>query len=297
MILDKKINVFLAVVEAGNFSSAGRRLSLSQSVVSFHIESLEKELGIMLFKRQGRTISLTDEAEFFYEKVKEISTNALNLEGLLTSYSSNLSNKINLAGNAATCAFVIPPVLTEFKKQDPKTQFSYKYMEHDDIVDSLVDEQLDLAFVGHPVKHRKLITKECFHDKIILVGAPDVVPDTISVKDLPDYPLFWLKQDKGLEFLLSKHLNDAGVPSRNLDIFLELENITILKNFVRAGAGITFLPAVTVAMDLECNLLKEIKVEELTLERDTYMVYRKEKTQKEIITRLISFIEDKNKIS
>lgn len=295
MILDKKINVFMAVVESGNFSSAGRSLSLSQSVVSFHIESLEKDLGIILFKRKGRTISLTSEAEFFYEKVKELSKDALNLEGMLSSYSGQISNKINLAGNAATCAFVIPPILTEFKKNDNKIQFSYEYMEHDDIVESLVAEELDLAFVGHPVRHRKIITKECYHDRIILVGNPDSAPDKISVKDLPNYPLLWLKQDKGLEFLLTKHLGDAGVPSRNLNIFLEIENITILQNFVRAKAGLAFLPAITVDLDLKSNLLKEIQVEELTLERETYMLYRKEKNQKEIITKFIDFIDDVRK--
>ena len=54
MILDKKMRVFLATAEAGSFSRAARQLSLSQSVVSFHIKALEQELGVSLFRRQGR---------------------------------------------------------------------------------------------------------------------------------------------------------------------------------------------------------------------------------------------------
>ena len=63
MIIDKKVQVFLAVAEANSFSRAARRLGLSQSSVSFHVDSLERELGVSLFERRGRTIALTEEGD------------------------------------------------------------------------------------------------------------------------------------------------------------------------------------------------------------------------------------------
>ncbi len=58
MILDQKMQIFLEVVRQGGFRKTGRQLGMSQSAVSFHIDSLEKELGVSLFRRQGRTIAL-----------------------------------------------------------------------------------------------------------------------------------------------------------------------------------------------------------------------------------------------
>ncbi len=60
------MQVFLSVAEAGSFSQAARRLSLSQSVVSFHVDTLEKELGVGLFHRRGRSIALTAQGKLLY---------------------------------------------------------------------------------------------------------------------------------------------------------------------------------------------------------------------------------------
>ena len=66
MILDQKVQIFLQVARVEGFRRAARGLGLSQSAVSFHIDKLENELGVRLFNRQGRTISLTAEGQVFW---------------------------------------------------------------------------------------------------------------------------------------------------------------------------------------------------------------------------------------
>lgn len=76
MILDKRLRVFLAVADSGSFSRAGRQLSLSQSVVSFHVHALEEGLGVSLFLRKGRTISLTPEGKVLHAQGKRLAQSA-----------------------------------------------------------------------------------------------------------------------------------------------------------------------------------------------------------------------------
>ncbi|PKO23256.1 MAG: hypothetical protein CVU38_04990 [Chloroflexi bacterium HGW-Chloroflexi-1] len=291
MILDKKIEVFLAIAEAGSFSRASRQLSLSQSVVSFHVDTLEKELGVSLFRRQGRTIALTPEGELLYQEGKKLVQEARRLEDVFAEHSATIAQRIHLAGDALTCAFTLPWTLAAFREAYPNVLFTYQHLTRDTLLEKLLSSELDLALVGCPVQHRKLAIQECFRDEIILVAAPDKAPDRIVLDDLRHLPLLWVTNDRGLEFVLSRSLSEAGLPLKNLNICMEVEDLPILKTFVRAGLGLAFLPRLAVADELRFELLKAVPVEGLALERTTYLVYRKEKQPREVVARFLEFIQ------
>src|SRR5687768_1762040 len=67
-----RLRVFHAVVEAGSFTKAGRKLELSQSAVSRQISSLEEALGVPLFYRHARGLILTEQGEGFFQAVQEM---------------------------------------------------------------------------------------------------------------------------------------------------------------------------------------------------------------------------------
>ena len=291
MILDQKMKVFLTVAEAGSFSRASRKLSLSQSVVSFHVDALEKELGVSLFRRQGRTITLTREGELLYQEGKKLAQEAQRVEDAFASHSTTIAQRIYLAGDALTCAFTLPWTLAAFRETYPDVLFNYQHLDQDTLLEKLVSGDLDMALIGHPVQHRKLSIQECFRDEIILVAAPDKSPDRITVDDLRHVPLLWVTNDRGLELVLNQRLSEKGLPLKNLNIFMEIEDLPILKTFIRAGVGLAFLPRLTVADELRFGLLKAVAVEGLALERMTYLVYRKEKQPREVVARFLEFVQ------
>lgn len=68
----KGLAVFVAVTESGSFSAAGRRLNLSTSVVSHHVSRLESKLGVSLFFRSTRALSLTSEGHKILDAAKRM---------------------------------------------------------------------------------------------------------------------------------------------------------------------------------------------------------------------------------
>lgn len=294
MILDKKMRVFLATAEAGSFSRAARQLSLSQSVVSFHIKALEQELGVALFKRQGRSISLTPEGEFLFEKSRRLAQEARRLEDVFSAESEEIAQRVYLAGDALTCAFTLPWTLAAFRESYPDVVFTYEHLNETELTSRLVSGDLDVALVGHPVQHRKLATHACFQDEILLVGAADTAPESMSVDELREAPLIWATNDRGLELLLSKDLPEAGLPLKDLNVFMEVDDLPILKTFVRANVGYAFLPLLTVSDEVRFGLLRAIDVPGLKLERTNYLVYRKDKTPRRVVTALVDFVEGRD---
>jgi DNA-binding transcriptional LysR family regulator len=68
----QELNAFVAVVEAGGFSAAARRTGDSQSAISKAIGALEKRLGVMLFNRSTRSVTLTDQGQRYYDRTKPL---------------------------------------------------------------------------------------------------------------------------------------------------------------------------------------------------------------------------------
>ena len=291
MILDKKMRVFLATAEAGSFSRAARQLSLSQSVVSFHIKALEQDLGVDLFRRQGRSISLTPEGQLLFEKGRKLAQEARRLEDAFSAESEEIAQRIYLAGDALTCAFTLPWTLAAFRENYPEVVFTYEHLREAELIERLVSGELDVALVGHPVQHRKLDTHACFQDEIVLVGAAVGARDSVTIQELRETPLIWDTSDRGLELLLSKDLPEAGLSLKDLNVFMEVDDLPILKTFVRARVGMAFLPLLTVWDEVAFGFLKVVGVPGLKLERTNFLVYRREKKPRKVVTALVDFVE------
>jgi DNA-binding transcriptional LysR family regulator len=290
MLLDKKMEVFLAVAEAGSFSLAARRLSVSQSVVSFHINTLEIELGTTLFYRQGRMISLTEEGEMLYKEGIKLARAARRLEVDFSKSSSSIALHINLAGDAMTCAFRLPATISAFQEVDPAVTFSYHHLAQDIIIEQLLDGDLDMALVGHQVRHRKIASEECSVDEIVLVASPSVKVDRIAPDELKKYPLIWVTGDRGLDLIVRKQLMDAGVALKDLNVVMELDDLSILKAFIQAEMGMAFLPKLSVTNELRFDILRTVDLDGVTIERINYLLFRKGKHPREHVERFIEFV-------
>ena len=172
--------------------------------------------------------------------------------------------------------------------------FSYEHLDEAELVNRLLSGELDVALAGHQVQHRKLTVTPCFQDRIVLVGPAESAPDSISIAELKDTAIIWATSDRGLELLLSKDLPEAGLPLKDLNVFMEVDNLSILKTFVRAGVGMAFLPFLTVSDEVRFGFLKVVDVPGLELERTNYLVHRREKTPRHVVTALVNFVENRD---
>lgn len=68
----QEVNAFIAVVEAGGFSAAARRTGDSQSAISKAVGALEKRLGVVLFNRSTRSVTLTDQGQRYFDRTKPL---------------------------------------------------------------------------------------------------------------------------------------------------------------------------------------------------------------------------------
>ncbi len=297
MILDQKVRVFLQVARAGGFRRAARRLGLSQSAVSFHIDKFEEELDVQLFNRQGRTISLTAEGEVLLQELGRVERAARRVENSFAYHSNFLGRRIRLGSNAVACPFTLPWVIQGFKSLYPEVVFTYKHMvDEQELLNDLEAGDLDLGIIGHQIRHRKLHTHTCYESDIILAAGASFEVTEIDATELPKLPLILENSDRGLELLLVQGLNSAGLSFKDLNVVIESDNLPLIKTFVQAGLGAAFLPRVTLMDELDCGNFREIRVHSLSLKQSIYLAHLKSGFANPNTARFVEFIESQAQV-
>src|SRR4051812_31057404 len=102
---------FIAVVEAGGFSAAARRTGDTQSSISKFVGSLEKRLGVKLFNRSTRSVTLTDDGQSYYQRTKPLLDEIDTADRELTSRTLNVAGQIRIAVAATFGRLHILPLL------------------------------------------------------------------------------------------------------------------------------------------------------------------------------------------
>ena len=295
-MLDQKLHVFIAVTETGSVTKAALRMGLSPSVISFHLDNLEKDLGVPLFSRRGRNLSLTEEGAFFYQHAAKLQKEALATRRKLSQFSQSITRRIRLAGDTLTCTYRMPYALAMFKQKINDVQFFYHDTPAEAAVEQVLAEEIDLAFVGTRVRNKKLNVQVCYQDTVVLVGSlrQGAAPDGIQAVDIPRYPLLWYNADAGLEQTLRKGLAKAGLHPNKLTIFMETDNMPVLLNFVKAGMGYAFLPLATVEEDLKTGVLTRVQVRGVSLTHVSYRVSLKTLEHNPLLKQFVEFLAHYN---
>jgi DNA-binding transcriptional LysR family regulator len=143
-----ELNAFIAVVEAGGFSAAARRTGDSQSAISKAIGALEKRLGVALFNRSTRSVTLTDQGQRYYDRTKPLVDEMDDADSELTSSTQNVSGLIRIAASGTFGRLHVLPLIPDLLSLNPGLQVDLVLS---DFVRDMVEDRIDLAIRVGPV--------------------------------------------------------------------------------------------------------------------------------------------------
>lgn len=238
-----KLRVFHAVAEAGSFTHAGETLNLSQSAVSRQISALEDGLGVALFHRHARGLSLTEQGEALNHTVRDIFAKLTMTEAMIGESRDAAKGPLKVTATSAFGSTWLTPRIGEFLSLYPDIQLTLLLddneldlgmREADVAIRVSAPRQPDLiqrhlmAFRSHLYAHQSYLTKR---------GEPQ------SLADLATHDLITFPQDMRALFANTHWLRglvDAMV-ARNRTV-LQVNNLYAIFRAVESGLGIAALP-------------------------------------------------------
>jgi len=164
----QELNAFIAVAEAGGFTAAARTIGDSQPAVSKAIGALEKRLGVMLFNRSTRRVTLTDQGRRYYDRTKPLIDEMQDADSELTNSTLEVSGLIRIAAASTFGRLHVLPLIPDLLSLNPRLQVDIILS---DTVRDMVEDRIDLAIRVGPVNEPDAVVRRVAVTPLVCVGS------------------------------------------------------------------------------------------------------------------------------
>lgn len=290
MDLDQ-LHTFLEIVRLKSFSKAAQTCFRTQPAISAQVRQLEQELNASLFDRLGTRIALTAAGRIFAEYAYQILELRKQASDAINELDRTPRGELVIAANEATCIYVLPKVFSEFKANFPNVQLQVERSYGTRIVDAVADNQADFGVTQLPVGDKRLQVVRVFSDEIKLivpVGHPLSAFPAVAAKQLLDFPLLLPKSGT-----TRARLNEwFDVLEPDLNVSMELDASEMIKRFVMAGLGLSFMAAPHFQEEVDSGRLTAVSLAPEPMMRSVGLIYRKDKALSKAALGFIKVILD-----
>ncbi len=271
-----QIETFLEVARLSSFSRAAERRFRTQPAISSQIRALEEEVGAKLLDRSGGKVALTGAGKVFQKYAEDALEQRRIMLVALAEMHRVPRGELVVSANEGTCLHILPEVFAEFKRQYPNVAVSVKRLEHNKILEAIIENSCDFGIVSMPVPDKRLTVVPIHRDELIVITPPHHPlsgQTRATVAEVVEYPLLLPKLGRTRD-ALETLFHERKLKPR---VSMELDSSELLKRFVAADVGIGFIPRSNVAEDLQANALAALTLADANIQRELALVFRKDK--------------------
>lgn len=271
----KHLQTFLALSKIKNFTKTAEHLHYAQSNVTTQIQQLENELGVQLFERMGKNITLTPQGE-------ELLVYAKQMLGLVDDVKRKFANKndygrITIGASESICIYRLPQIIKAYQSGHPNVELYLNVLDANDVIASLTNNEIDLSFtLDQPICHPSINTALQIKESICAFSIPEhplAKKEEVTLQDFSHVPMILTSRGCCYRKLFERDLLAASITPK---IVLETSSLQVIKQTVLSGLGICILPQLSVQKELENNEL--VKLNYVTnYQLASQLIYHKDK--------------------
>ncbi len=266
------LKVLLTVSDEKSFSRAAERLLRTQPAVSLAIQKLESDLQEKLIDRSGKDLLLTDAGQIVYEYARRFENLEGELENALAELRDNSAGRLVVGANESTSLYLLGHI-ERYRRQYPKVKVQVRRSLSSKIPGELIDGELELGVISYDPEDDRLQTLIIYTDHLAFVVSPQhrfAGRKEVSINELGMETFIAHNVLSPYRAVVLKEFQRHKVPL-NMDV--EMPTVETIRKMVQRNEGVAFLPHMTVEQDVEQDVLREIKVTELNVDRHIRLVY------------------------
>lgn len=274
---DNKLLTLITLAEKKNFTRTAETLSLTQPAVSHQIQQLEAELDTVLVIRNKNEIILTEEGKIAVEFAKKILGLYAKMTSSVSDKEHHLTNlKIGITHTSESNVMMI--VLAKVSTLIENLNITVITDTIKNLYDKLENYEIDLAIVegkANPEKYNSLLLDT---DSLVCVLSKDnrlAKKGALSIEDLKKEKMILRLPDSATRMLFDSTLVSINESVNHFNIILEVDNIATIKSLVRKNLGISILARSACLDEINKGKLKALPIENLSMIRETNIVYKK----------------------
>lgn len=241
--------IFYEVAKTENISRTSKELYISQPAISKSIQKLEENVGVKLFDRSSRGVSLTPEGQLLYTHVKSaFETLTLGEDKLRRSIALGMGN-LTIGVSATLCKYILLPYLRNFIKKFPHINISIACHSTNQTLKLLEEGKLDIGLIGQPEILKNIDFYPIQEIEDIFVATRDYLHN-LKIRGvekqqiLKHSTLLLLDRENMTRQYIDEYLHNSHIIAQdiievsNMDLLIEMSKISlgtgcVIKNFVQ----------------------------------------------------------------
>ena len=237
----RQLEYFQMASRLRNITRAAERLRVSQPNITVAIKKLEAELGIQLFDRSQKQLSLTPEGTVFLNRIELALRNIQDAVLEVNDYKQLQKGTIKIGIPPMMGAYLFPKIFSSFQKRYSHLDIFLQEEASMSIREQLERDELDFGIIIISGASHNLQLLPMSRNQIVCcvpVGSPLAKKDVLTLEDIASSSLVMLKQGSFLRQIILQKLDEANIKP---NIVLESNQVGTLKGLVSSGVGIAFL--------------------------------------------------------
>ena len=287
------LKVFCDLIESGRFSRAADLNFVSQSAVSQLIKRLEDHYDVKLMERAREGILPTAKGQIFYRHAKELLNQFGKLEGELKP-STEVSGLVKVATVYSLGLHEMSQYVRGFIKRYPQVHLHLEYQRTNRIYEHCLKNIIDVGVVPYPVSRPQLETLPFFHDRLVLITAPQgplASRKRISVRDLDGQRFIGFERDIPIRKAIDRICKAEKV---SVQYVMQFDNIETIKCAVEVGFGVSIIPELAVREELKAGTLVAVQFSQ-AFYRPVGIIYKKGRSLTTGAMAFIQFLQEEGK--
>jgi DNA-binding transcriptional LysR family regulator len=257
----RQLRVFTEVARRLSFVRAAEALHLTPPAVTMQIKELEAAVGLPLFDRQGRSVSLTTTGEYFLVYAKRLVATLKDAEDAMARFKRVEAGVLNI-GLVSTAKYFVPRLLARFRQEHPGIEVKLQVMPNrEQLVGLLHANEVDVAVMGRPPKEMATRAEPFAAHPLVFVCPPDhplLGLEQVPLETLSQQPFIVREPGSGTRKTLEEFFRDKHLMPH---ITMEASSNETIKQAVMAGMGLSFVSLHTIGLELRSGLIGVLEVD------------------------------------
>lgn len=268
----KQLRALVTVAEKKSFVQASAALHVTPPAVTMQIRDLESEVGLPLFNREGREVTLTSAGEYAVYYAKRVLATLKEGDDMMARLKRSEAGSLSV-GLVSTAKYFLPQFLARFHERHQRVDIKLRVCSNrDELLALLRDAEIDLAVMGRPPKDIATQADTFAVHPHVFVSGPDhplAQRASVPARELNGLPFILREPGSGTRQHMTDFFDAHNVQP---DIAMEMPSNESIKQAVMAGMGLSFLSLHTIGLELQNGLIRVLPVDDTPILRSWNVV-------------------------
>jgi LysR family transcriptional regulator, transcriptional activator of the cysJI operon len=285
------------VAQHRSVSKAARWNDLSQSAASQALGELERELGVTLFDRSTRPLTVTPAGKAYVDFCRDVIRRHDEMLSALDSIKKQLNATVRLAAIYSVGLSEMSGIEARFAERFADAELQVQYLRPERVWQAVADDEADLGLMSYAESSREVMALPWRDEEMVVAVPPDdplAAHPSLSISDLDGRSFVAFDEDLPIQQHIDRYMREHDV---EVEISLRFDNIEMIKQAVAHGAGISIMPERVMHEDMLQGRLVALPLDPAELFRPVRIVHRRRKVFNEVTTGLLELLKEEEHLT